>query len=392
MRILVVSPRVPEPSAKGDQVLSFYRVSHLSRCHDVELICFGSKVDDEVSIGRLEAIGVRVKIIPFGKVNAIARALIACFDPSMPLQCAIFYSKHFKSEVRRSLVRHTPDIVYAVTIRGLENLVDYEGPLFVDMVDSMALNFSRRIRLSTGVKRWLLKFEFQRVRNYERNTAQRAVRSYVVSNIDEEAVASDRVSTIPLGIDENIFYRISEVQKEPTLIFTGNMSYQPNVDAVLWFYENCWDALKSELPSLRLVVAGRSPTSGVLELGSEPMITVTGSVPEIAPLINSALVAIAPMQSGSGMQFKILEAMACGVPVVANTIGLGDIKAIPGKDLLIGDTPDEFIKSIIDLIQSNDFRNRIGQAGLRYVSSHHTWERVNATFEDSIINEMHKIA
>lgn len=391
MRILVVSPRVPEPGAKGDQVLSFYRVSHLSRRHDIELICFGSKVDDEVSIGRLEAIGVRVQIIPFSKVNAIARALIACFDPSMPLQCAIFYSKYFKSEVRRSLVRHTPDIVYAVTIRGLENLVDYEGPLFVDMVDSMALNFSRRIKLSTGVKRWLLKFEFRRVRDYERNVAQRAVRSYVVSSIDEETVASDRVSTIPLGIDENIFYRISEVQKEPTLIFTGNMSYQPNVQAVLWFCEKCWDALKSELPSLRLVVAGRSPTSAVLELGSDPMITVTGGVPEIAPLINSALVAIAPMQSGSGMQFKILEAMACGVPVVANTFGLGDIKAIPGKDLLIGDTPDEFIKSIIDLIQSNDFRNRIGQAGLRYVSSHHTWERVNATFEDSIINEMHKI-
>lgn len=392
MRILVVSPRVPEPGAKGDQVLSFYRVSHLSRCHDVELICFGSEVDDAGSINRLETMGVRVQIIPWSKFNAISRALIACFDAGKPLQCAIFYSKHFKSAVRRSLVTYNPDIVYAVTIRGLENLVDYQGPLFVDMVDSMALNFSRRIALSTGLMRWLLRFEFRRVRDYERTIAQRAVRSYVVSSIDEEAVASDRVSTIPLGIDESIFSRISEVQKEPMLIFTGNMGYQPNVDAVLWFYENCWGALKVELPSLRLVVAGRSPTTRVLELGSDPMITVTGSVSEIAPLINSALVALAPMQSGSGMQFKILEAMACGVPVVANTIGLGDIKAIPGKDLLICDTPDEFIKSIIALIKSTDFRNRIGESGLRYVRNHHTWDRVNATFEDSIINEMHKIA
>jgi glycosyltransferase involved in cell wall biosynthesis len=114
-------------------------------------------------------------------------------------------------------------------------------------------------------------------------------------------------------------------------------------------------------------------------------VTVTGRVPSLASVINAARVSIAPMQSGSGMQFKILEAMACGVPVVVSTLGLGDIAAEINKDFLLADTPDSFVQAILSLLQSEELREKIGNAGWQFVKKHHTWDMLNADFEQSII-------
>ena len=132
------------------------------------------------------------------------------------------------------------------------------------------------------------------------------------------------------------------------------------------------------------MIAGSNPTSDITALQSDTSVTVTGRVPSLASVINAARVSIAPMQSGSGMQFKILEAMACGVPVVVSTLGLGDIAAEINKDFLLADTPDSFVQAILSLLQSEELREKIGNAGLQFVKQHHAWDMLNANFEQSI--------
>jgi glycosyltransferase involved in cell wall biosynthesis len=381
VKILAVSVRIPEEGKKGDQVLSFHRLSYLSRKHTIKLVCFGSPVANAEALTKLEALGICVRLIPWNKFIAIFKLLAAMFNARMPFQCALFQSASFMGAVSCELDTFKPDAVYAVMIRALVNLPASSLPLFVDMVDSMGLNFSRRVSLERGLKRLAFNIEYQRVSAYEVSVAQHATLSYVVSKVDQNHIHHEKVKALPLGINGLEFFKQANDGLEPIIVFTGNMNYKPNVEAVLWFYDNCWTQLKLAIPAVHWVIAGSNPTAKVLALRDDEAISVTGRVASLAMVLNGARLSIAPMQSGSGMQFKILEAMACGLPVVTTSLGLGDIAAKPEQDIIVADSADAFVQSITKLLASPKLRKRIGCAGLSYVTAHHTWDALNAEFE-----------
>ena len=135
MKILAVSVRVPEDGKKGDQVLSFYRLSYLSRKNTIKLICFGSHKADADALDKLEALGISVQLVEWNKFVAGFNVLTAIFNKILPFQCALFQSAPFKHAVAQELAMFKPDAVYAVMIRSLVNFPPSGLPLFVDMVD-----------------------------------------------------------------------------------------------------------------------------------------------------------------------------------------------------------------------------------------------------------------
>ena len=383
MKLLAISGRIPAIDRNGDQVISYFRLSHLARNNTVELICFGSRdlPEDRAATLALEALGIVVHLVPWSKYSAMLQVLLAIPFASMPFQCAYFRSRQFQEVYKSVSARFAPDALYAVMFRVLPNAQDYQGRLFVDLVDSMGLNFGRRAGMEKGLKGWLLGIEARRVAAYEKQVVQRAERCFVVSGIDQQAIGSDHVGVLPLGIDVTRFNRPTTVATAPLIAFTGNMFYQPNVDAMLWFAEHCWPAIKAAVPGVRVLVVGNRPQPSLVALGkADPTIEVMGRVPSVAEVIKTAAVAVAPMRSGSGMQFKILEAMACGVPVVATTIGQGDIGCVAGVDILVRDDAAELAQDVISLLQSAALREQVGSAGYAYVQKNHSWDAINQRF------------
>jgi glycosyltransferase involved in cell wall biosynthesis len=382
MRILAICVRVPAPDRKGDQVLSFYRILHLARRHEIEVVCFGYGPDDDAAKHSLESLGVAVRMIQWFWFPATLSVLKALIDKTIPFQCALFQAREFRAALDLAIDEFMPHAVYGVTIRPLRNLDTYRGALFVDLIDSMALNFSRRIKMASGLRRMLLRVEYVRVARFEKEIARRASQSFVVSTIDQRKIDEPRVHAIPLGIDTSRFARALNSDFVANVIFTGNMGYAPNVEAILWFSTHCWERIKEAVPGVQLIIAGNNPGKDISALASDQSITVTGRVASVAEVLNRSKVAIAPMQSGSGMQFKILEAMACGVPVVASSLGLGDISAVPGIDILIVDSSEAFAEAVISILKSDSLREKIGNAGWRYVAKNHDWGTLNEHFEE----------
>jgi len=388
VRILAISPCVPAECMRGYQVLSFYRLLHLSRKHQILLVCFGHTAEDVDSMNRLKSLGVTVQMVRWRPFVAVASMFLAMFNISKPFQCALYESPEYRDAVATAIAQFQPDLIYGITIRSLGNITKNDIPLVLDMVDSMALNLSRRRDLANSLTRVAISAEYKRIHKCEREITGRALCSFVVSKHDKEFIKDENVKVLPLGIDTSIFTKDPDESLDPTVSFTGNMFYTPNVDAVMWFYRFCWRELRLAVPGVRLIIAGNNPRREVSNLALEDGVTVTGHVESMASILNQSRLSIAPMQSGSGMQFKILEAMACGIPVVTTSIGLGDIAAVNGRDILVADTPDTFTQAVISLLQSQAMRERIGIASVQFVERNHSWHALNDSFEQTILSAL----
>lgn len=383
MRILAICTRIPVPeNGTGDQILSFNRLTALSKNNSIQLICFSFKSNSSRDIKELELMGIKVNIINWNLYEAIFELFIAVFNKKHPFQCAFFKSDKYSQSYKKILEEYKPDIIYAFTVRSLLNINLNDRLFYIELIDSMGLNFTRRMKISKGIVKILLYFETNRVLKFEQNVAKVAIKSFVVSELDRNFIGVDKIQVLPLGVDLKIFKNIGTVKHFPTIIFSGNMKYKPNIEAICWFVEYCWGAIKNKYPFSTLLIAGSNPPQLIKKLSVDSKIKITGKVISMSKVLNTANVAIAPMKSGSGMQFKIIEAMACKIPVVTTTIGLGSIRANIGTEILLGDTPKEFTECVLALLEDTSLRSRLSESAYNYVSKHHSWQSINKNYFD----------
>lgn len=381
MKILVICPFLPSKDARGYQILAFKRLEYLSKNHSIHLICFQESNSDLYAKKNLESLGIVVQLVKLNIVEICFNCIKAIFNTEKPIQCAMFKSSKLENAIDYALNNVKPNLIYAISIRIAENIILKNYPLAFDIIDSLTLNISRRIDQANRIYKTLLRFELSRINKYEKKISEISDLSFVVSAIDKKIIANDKIIVLPLGVTIPDSDNKVPVNSEPVILFTGNMYYEPNISAILWFYKNCWSRLKALIPTLSLVIAGSKPAQSIQNLIVDNNIKVTGQINSMVEVIKSSHVCIAPMQSGSGMQFKILEAMACGIPVLTTSLGLGDIGAKNGINIMVADTPDKFISVLVYLLTNSDYRRRIGSAGLSFVKQFHNWKSINMEFE-----------
>jgi glycosyltransferase involved in cell wall biosynthesis len=212
------------------------------------------------------------------------------------------------------------------------------------------------------------------MRRYEPAIARRADHVIVVSERDRERLPCDHVTVIENGVDTDVFFPVPERRRANALVFSGNMGYEPNVDAAVWLVERCLPLVRARIPDVSLDIVGARPARAVRRLASRGA-TVTGPVDSMPAALNEASVAVVPLRSGSGIQNKILEAMACGLPVVTTSVGLGTIDATPGVELLVADGEAEFAEAIVRLLRDPTLRAELGRRARERVVAGYSWDR-----------------
>ncbi len=384
----MVCNRIPSLDMKGDQILAFNRLCALRDAgHQISLIYFSTNdAKEDIASKLIQSMDIAIVKVPKSIFSVMYNFFIALLKKQLPFQCAIYSSRAFKEMVKKIINDEKVDAIHCITVRVMENIPSNDKKLWIDFVDSLAFNFySRKKETTSKIFRLLFDIEHSRLLAYEKKFIKLADKSFIVSSKDRDYLGSKELIVNKLGLDLSIYQNERKPNKNNMIIFTGNMSYYPNVNAVIWFIKNCWKDIQENYPELKFYVVGRDPAKSIRNLAKkENNIFVTGSVNSISNIICKSSLSIAPMQAGSGMQLKILEAMACSVPVITTSKGLGDIDAKIDKEIVIADNAEMFIQKIKLLLDNKELNHKIGVNGKNYLLENHCRNRISSKFINAI--------
>lgn len=265
-------------------------------------------------------------------------------------------------------------------------------PVVWDSVDCITYLFDQAAMLSERTaSRWLTRFELGRTRRYEGFLIQQFDQVLVTSQLDKQAFRSllkkdepePQIAVLPNGVDLAYFAPREELtRKNATLVISGKMSYHANVTMVLHLVKEIMPFVWERNPEVSLWIVGKDPAREIMELTQNRAITVTGTVEDLRPYLQTATIAVAPIQYGAGIQNKVIEAMACGTPVIATPKAVSALDVVPGRDLIVANEPKEYAESILGLLGDKEAQKRIGKAGRSFVEENHNWDHIAAQLEE----------
>lgn len=391
-RILVLCTKVPYPPTDGGAIRMFNSARLLAENHNVELLIIGRNRYAEENIDGLRTFAEEVYCFTWPEYRFYLNAVKGLVSGQAFQSLQYSYSKVFDWLADNS---SDYDLLYCNTIQTARYALEYPTKSLIDLTDSMARNYASLGEATSGIFKYIYPIESKRLKEYEREAISKVNESIVISPEDKKYITGDNqlenIHVVPNGVDASL---LSKEFKAPrgfreggnTIAYLGSMSYVPNVDAVSFFTDQVLPIIQNHHPDIEFYIVGKSPSRKVQQLSDKEGVVVTGFVDNPYKYIYNTSIFVAPIRYGSGLQNKIIEAMALGKPVVTTSKGLEGIEATPGKHLVVADTADEFAHSINQLLNNPDRRSALGTAAQQLISEKYTWEKIGPKFE-TIVNQ-----
>lgn len=374
---------VPWPPLTGFRLQVRHLALELAPRHEVCLL--GYRWPDQ---RELDIPGVEVRPVDAPSLSLAARARVLPRSAITGAPTAVgLYTDGLRTPLREVLAERSFDLVYAsgANLAGLRPFIG-ELPMVVGALDAWHLNMRAAIAVESGLRRLLRQWEELQARRLVAHIFAGVARVVMVSEADAAAIRelNPRLSpvVIPNGVDSDSFTPEPTAAEPGRLVFTGALSYAPNVLAATWLVERILPLIQEQIPAARLSVVGRAPAPEVRQLADHPGVEVHADVPDIRTWLRRGSVYMCPMTSGTGIKNKLLEAMSCGLPAVATPLACQGMDVRDGAEVLLGDTPEELAAAAVHLLRDAELRLRLGRAARDYVLAHHTWSGVATAFEE----------
>ena len=399
MKLLVLLPRVPYPLEKGDKLRAFYQIKELSKYHDIYLFALQEGALHPDALEQIEPYCKEIhlhRLSLLGKCTGIVRA----FFKGLPIQCGYFFSSKAKRKIHKLIRTIYPDHIYCFMIRMAEYVKKHKDcHKTLDYQDALSVGMKRRAEKASFWKKSIFLYEYQALKRYEKNIFSSFTNKTIITHTDRDLISHPQrqyIHVIPNGIDFKRF-KYLRIKKEYDLIFAGNMSYSPNVDAALFLAKVIFPTLLQKFPKLKLCICGTNPAPAIKALESDN-ITVTGWVDDISEYYAKSKIFVAPMKLGTGLQNKLLEAMAMKRPCVTSPLAGkpfieldNNTHSLPvtsnnSNNLLICNTIDEYVDAISKLLNDKTFYKYIAENGYNFVKENYDWEEIGKMLEE-VMNE-----
>ena len=307
-----------------------------------------------------------------------------------PAQVSYFFSQGIKRRIYQEIIQYQPDRIFCQLIRVSEYVKTLPFVKTLDFMDCFSAGMHRQARARKFPARVFYNYESKLIRRYEREVYSHFDETTIISARDRDELpllSKNLVNVIANGIDTDFFVPDQSVKKDIDLAFVGNMGYKPNEQAVLNMLN--WLRPSALFQKLNVMIAGARPAASIRAI-QYPNWDITGWLDDVRTAYWRARIFAAPLLTGSGLQNKILEAMACGLPCITTSLVNDSIDAEPGVHLFIADTQTEFVNHVETLLADADKRKRIGENARNFVVNNYRWSEFNGQLENIIVNAKSK--
>lgn len=389
MRILVINVEIPLPPVGGGRMRAYQLLRALATRHELTLV--GFTYSDETHAP--PPFPIQIIDVPWEMPPLYQKMYSE--DPEVSqhahqvLQCEIeepWFVSYFQSPILRDmLTRLTRDESFDLILIEDSDMAQYLPVLPPDI--AKVLDFQNVYTLlakrayediSPGPKKEQAIREFERTQRFEKGVASQC--QFCLACSDQEAAAArdllgiKHIEVVPNGVDTSFFTPSETTTAGDSLLFTGTMSYPPNIEAVRFFTKDILPLIHRDMPNVRLHIVGMKPTEEVARLASDTTI-IHGGVPDIRPYYANADIVVVPLLHGGGTRLKILEAAASGKAIVTTALGAEGLDFVPGKDLVIADSAADFAKAVLALAKDDTRRRELGR-NARRTSLKYNWQKI----------------
>jgi glycosyltransferase involved in cell wall biosynthesis len=388
LSVLLIARCPPFPLHMGDRLIPYYLVRALAaQGVHVDLLAYTQTAEDLDDLPFYAHLFRRVGLLPEpprSRASLLARALLP--GRRFPTDGVESWSPAMWDAIRVALADNVYDVVHlfgGVHVYEFRALVR-DLPNLITPYESYSLLLERTLAGAQTLRARLLAWsQLVMARRYEAWMFRGYDRTVVVSDRDAETLRALApglpVAVIPNGVDLAALRPTGRKADHPTLIFTGNYDYGPNLDAALTLIQAIFPVVKTAVPEARLVIAGNAPPPELQALAGNG-VTITGRVPDLAPLLDVAHVYVCPLRIGAGIKNKVLAAMAMGTPVVGTPLSFDGIDVADGSDVIMADDPAALSQAVIALLGDAPRRASLAENARRRIEAHYTWDAVASAY------------
>lgn len=392
MKILFISHIFPYPPDEGIKLPVYNLLKEFSKKHEITLFTFIKNQQRQY----IHLISRYCRVITVNsdiKKNPLHRIFFS-LTSNLPYNIIQFFNREFYQILNQMLIKESYDVIFFdfLTTSYYRKVIHKFTPSVLHYYDAMSMLFYRNFLIEKNLFKKLYWFlQYKKLLKYEFEMQNWFDKITVVAPKDKNwlcekaKINSEKIEVIPNGVDIEYFYFKFDrnYTSEPkSLLFRGIMNFKPNVDACVYFLKKIWPILKNKIPETKLYIVGPNPTKEILKYASKDKnIIVTGYVEDIREYIVKSKVNICPMVSGSGIKNKILESLAMGTPSVVTSIAAEGIPELKEKEnVLIADTPQEFVEKIKILFEDESLYKKLAFNGRKLIEERYTWKKVAERF------------
>lgn len=369
---------------KGDKLRIYHQLIYLSEHYNIILCCTTDVDIPEEQINELKQYCSEIHLFRLDKIGLFIQ-LVVCLFSQRPFQVAYFFRYRHLKRIQRILTQHKPNHIYCQLVRVSEYVKDYHFcKKTLDYMDVLSVGMERRVTTEPFYKRWFYRMEHKRLSRYEGRIFDYFEHKLIISEQDRQFIMHPKRNDIHIiknGVDES-FFQTMETPQTYDLVFTGNLSYPPNIEAAVFLSIELLPALKTSGYPCTLLISGVSPTKRILDLKSCEGVTLTGWVNDIRESYAKAAIFVAPMFIGTGLQNKLLEAMAMGLPCITTSLANNALGGKNNENILLAEDIHSFVEKVILLKIKKNIFTQVSINGREFVKQNYTWSNQNRHLYD----------